>query len=331
MASMNSGQGTQYSSFGYSLPWRKAPDTSPFFTPHRFHAATWRSSCLVWWVITGVVLALSWYPLRIALALALKHPSSVVSRFHLIPTAWSLVSRSSGGTASKVSDIFIFGLSKLFQLFGGQPFLTDLNSPSFQLVHKITPQIINSTSHSPFCLRHGNGDFNGSFGFISNMFPYYFPKNSSGIWVHHASSTLSWAIPASSPLSRLHLVSRVFSQKGPSWCFLGLDWLDVSHGVSTWARFPLSPHFSLCQVAKSGTSPLMSSSSLPTKALATLEKSQVPWWLSGPPKNSNNSSLSEAGLNCSGQHLINRRSPSNQPNRATGGQVPFEILFCLRG
>ena len=164
-------------------------------------------------------------------------------------------------------------------------------------------------------------------GSFQKCSPITSPKNSLGIWVHHASSTLSWAIPASSPLSRLHLVSRVFSQKGPSWCFLGLDWLDVSHGVSTWARFPLSPHFSLCQVAKSGTSPLMSSSSLPPKALATLEKSQVPWWLSGPPKNSNNSSLSEAGLNCSGQHLINRRSPSNQPNRATGGQVPFEIHF----
>ena len=163
-------------------------------------------------------------------------------------------------------------------------------------------------------------------GSFQTCSPITSPTNSSGIWVHHASSTLSWAIPASSPLSRLHFFPGYFHKKGPSWCFLGFNWLDVSHGVSTWARFPLSPHFSLCQVAKSGTSPPMSSSSLPPKALATLEKSQVPWWLLGPPKNSNNSSLSEAGLNCSGQHLINRLPLTNQ-TELLGAKFPSKSFF----
>ena len=70
--------------------------------------------------------------------------------------------------------------------------------------------------------------------------------------------------------------------------------------------------WSLCQVAKSGISPVMSSISFPPKALATRVKFQGALFSSGFRKNSRSSSLSEAGLNCSGQHLIRRLPLTNQ-------------------
>ena len=166
------------------------------------------------------------------------------------------------------------------------------------------------------------------------MFPFTFPKNFFGdlgppCFFNPFVSHPGIFTPFPSTLGSL-----VFSQKGSihpgvSWVWVNWTFSTVSH---IWAQFPLSPHSLSCQVAKSGTSLLMSSSALPPKALATLEKSKVSWWLPGFPKKfQQRSSLSDAGLNCSGQHLFNRRSPSNQPNRATGGQVPFEILSCLRG